>query len=85
MCVWLGVRGENRADHHAAGAALGLGVGWDGGGVAAAAALIYSLTPELMRDGAGHGPGEADWTEEGRERDWRWWWRGWGGVEAEKM
>lgn len=35
----------------------------------AAAALIYLLTPELMRDQAGHGPGEADWTGEGGNRE----------------
>ncbi len=34
---------------------------------AAAAALIYLLTPELMGDRTGHGPGEADWT--GREKE----------------
>lgn len=36
---------------------------------AAAGALIYLLTPELMRDQAGHGPGEADWT--GRKKEAR--------------
>lgn len=41
---------------------LGARAHWDDGGGAAAAALIYSLTPELMRDQAGHGPEEADWT-----------------------
>lgn len=39
----VGLRGESGADH------LGLRAHWDSGS-AAAAALIYLLTPELMRD-----------------------------------
>lgn len=31
--------------------------------------MIYLLTPELMGDQAGHGPGEADWTVKGEKEE----------------